>query len=92
MSVVQQRGIYCVLACFLFASSLGAEDIRLTVIHSNDVSGQLTRRGDRGGMAARVGLIHKLQASEPAIVLDAGMLWGQMRCPGLTGVLRCARR
>ena len=72
MSVVQQRGIYCVLACFLFASSLCAEDIRLTVIHGNDVSGQLTRRGDRGGMAARVGLIRKLQTSEPAIVLDAG--------------------
>ena len=49
MSAVQQRGIYCVLACFLFASSLCAEDIRLTVIHGNDVSGQLTRRGDRGG-------------------------------------------
>ena len=76
MSVVQQRGIYCVLACFLFASSLGAEDIRLTVIHSNDVSGQLTRRGDRGGMAARVGLIRKLQASELAIVLDAGNALG----------------
>ena len=72
MSVVLQRGIYCFLACFLFASSLGAEDIRLTVIHSNDVSGQLTRRGDRGGMAARVGLIRKLQTSKPTIVLDAG--------------------
>lgn len=72
MSVVLQRGIYCVFACFLFVSSLCAEDIRLTVIHSNDVSGQLTRRGDRGGMAARVGLIRKLQISEPAIVLDAG--------------------
>ena len=76
MSVVQQRGIYCFLACFLFASSLGAEDIRLTVIHSNDVSGQLTQRGDRGGMVARVGLIRKLQTSEPAIVLDAGNALG----------------
>lgn len=72
MSFVQQRGIYCVLVCFLFASSLCAEDARLTVIHSNDVSGQLTRRSGRGGMAARVGLIRKLQISEPAIVLDAG--------------------
>ena len=76
MSVVLQRGIYCFLACFLFVSSLCAEDIRLTVIHSNDVSGQLTRRGDRGGMVARVGLIRKLQTSEPAIVLDAGNALG----------------
>ncbi len=66
------RGVYCVLVCFFIASSLCAEDIRLTIIHSNDVSGQLMRRGDRGGMAARVGLIRKLQTSEPAIVLDAG--------------------
>ena len=73
MSAVQQRGIYCVLACFLLASSpVCAEDIRLTVIHSNDVSGQLTRRSGRGGMVARVGLIRKLQISELAIVLDAG--------------------
>ena len=77
MSAVQHRGIYCVLACFLLASSsLCAEDIRLTVIHSNDVSGQLTRRSGRGGMAARVGLIRKLQISEPAIVLDAGNALG----------------
>lgn len=76
MSVVQQRGIYCVLACFLFVSSLFAEDIRLTVIHSNDVSGQLTRRSGRGGMAARVGLIRKFQISGPAIVLDAGNALG----------------
>ena len=66
------RGVYCVLAYFLFASSLCAEDIRLTVIHSNDVFGQLTPKNGRGGMAARVGLIRKLQTSEPSIVLDAG--------------------
>ena len=72
MSVGQQRGIYCVLACFLFASSLCAEDIRLTVIHSNDLYGQLTPKNGRGGMAARVGFIRKLLASENAIVLDAG--------------------
>lgn len=72
MSFVRQRGIYCILACFFFVSSLCAEDIRLTVIHGNDVSGHLTQRDGRGGMAARVGLIRKLQASEPVIVLDAG--------------------
>ena len=72
MSVVLQRGIYCVLACFLFVSSLCAEDIRLTVIHSNDLYGQLIPKNGRGGLAARVGLIRKLQTSEPAIVLDAG--------------------
>ena len=73
MSFVQRWGIYCVLLCFLLvSSSLCAEDIRLTVIHSNDVSGQLTQRNGRGGMAARVGLIRKLQTSEPSIVLDAG--------------------
>ena len=73
MSAVPMRSFYFVLVGFLFfSSSLYAEDIRLTVIHSNDVSGQLMRRGDRGGMAARVGLIRKLQTSEPAIVLDAG--------------------
>ena len=69
------RGLSPFLVCLLF-SPVCAEDIRLTVIHSNDVSGQLTRRSGRGGMAARVGLIRKLQISEPAIVLDAGNALG----------------
>ena len=77
MSAVQQREIYCVLACFFFvSSSLYAEDIRLTVIHSNDLYGQLTQRSGRGGMAARVGFIRKLLASENVVVLDAGNALG----------------
>ena len=65
------KGLSPFLVCLLF-SCVCAEDARLTVIHSNDVAGQLTRRSGRGGMAARVGLIRKLQTFEPAIVLDAG--------------------
>ena len=42
------------------------------MIHSNDLYGQLIPKNGRGGLAARVGLIRKLQTSEPAIVLDAG--------------------
>ncbi len=91
MSAVLQRGVYCILACFFFASSLSAEDIRLTVIHSNDVSGQLTRRSGRGGMAGRVGLIRKLQTSEPAIVLDAGDALGPNAMSRFdTGATMCA--
>lgn len=61
-----------VLACFLSCSCTWAEEIRIAVIHSNDLYGQLTPRQGHGGMAARVGLIRKLRASEPVIVLDAG--------------------
>ena len=67
------RGISSFLACLVLASScVCAEDVRLTVIHSNDLYGQLTPKNGRGGMAARVGFIRKLLASENAIVLNAG--------------------
>lgn len=60
------------------------------MIHGNDVSGHLTQRDGRGGMAARVGLIRKLQASEPVIVLDAGDALGPNAMSRFDGVYRSA--
>jgi len=54
------------------SSVLWADDVSLTVFHSNDLYGELRPRADLGGMAARVHLIRELSKSTNALVLDAG--------------------
>lgn len=80
------------LFCFLFGWGLlagmcsvaqtqpyavsSSETLTVTVLHSNDVSGQLTRRsagdGMVAGMAARVHLIRAIKRGGPTLLLDAG--------------------
>ena len=52
------------------------ETVTVTVLHSNDVSGQLTRRstsgGTVGGMAPRIRLIQAIKRAGPTLTLDAG--------------------
>lgn len=54
------------------SSVLWADDVQLTVFHSNDIYGELRPHGPLGGMAARVHLIRELSKSKNALVLDAG--------------------
>lgn len=62
--------------CLLICSCVWAEDRQLTVIHSNDIYGQLIQRDGRGGMAARVEMIRSITRAGPALVLDAGDVLG----------------
>lgn len=52
------------------------ETVTVTVLHSNDVSGQLTRRSVGtdlvGGMAPRVHIIQAVKRAGPTLALDAG--------------------
>lgn len=60
------------LGCLLISSVAWADDKRFTVIHSNDIYGQLLRRGGFGGMAARVQMIRGISKTSPTVVVDAG--------------------
>ena len=60
-----------ILAVLSF-SIAGADEAVLTVLHSNDVYGQLTRRDGQGGMAARVQIMRDLSQTGVVVVLDAG--------------------
>lgn len=59
----------------LLAAAEGADTVTVSVVHSNDVYGELLREAGRdsmGGMAPRVHLIREIRAQGPAVVLDAG--------------------
>ena len=66
--------------CFIGLSGVSIaqppDTVRVQILHSNDVYGQLLRQGvdgdQKGGMAARVHLIRRLQKEYPTMVLDAG--------------------
>ena len=80
MATVTRLVLSLVAPCLLWHAAAGAQDtddtVRLTILHSSDVYGQLKPRtweGARfGGMAARVQLIREIRASGPTLVLDAG--------------------
>ena len=77
MSAVLVGFVSAALLC-LCAGAAIAQDardtVRVQILHSNDVYGQLLRETDDapGGMARRVHLIRRLQAAGPTLVLDAG--------------------
>ena len=68
----------CVLICCLgsVARAQVPDTVRVQILHSNDVYGQLlgseVNGHQWGGMASRVRLIRTLRKAGPTLVLDAG--------------------